>query len=148
MIVFRMHRMGRPVFDTTGSFLYPGRWHARGMRVVYAAEHASLAVLETLIHAGGRKIPSRALARILVPDSIAIETASWVDMPGSQRFGDAWAAEKRSAVLRVPSAAINRMESNFVLNPAHEDFAQIVHEGSEEFPFDPRFFLEGQVFSA
>jgi RES domain-containing protein len=116
MIVFRMHRMGRPVFDTTGSFLYPGRWHA--------------------------------LARILVPDSIAIETASWVDMPGSQRFGDAWAAEKRSAVLRVPSAAINRMESNFVLNPAHEDFAQIVHEGSEEFPFDPRFFLEGQVFSA
>jgi RES domain-containing protein len=141
MIVFRMHGIGRPVFDTTGSFLYPGRWHSRGTRVVYAAEHASLAVLETLIHAGGRKIPPRAMARIVVPDSVVVESAGWIDPPGSQRFGDAWVKEKRSAVLRVPSAAVNRMESNFLFNPAHADFARIVQQGSEGFPFDPRFFL-------
>jgi hypothetical protein len=32
------------------------------------------------------------------------------------------------------------MESNFVLNPHHSDFARIRHAGPEDFNFDPRFF--------
>jgi RES domain-containing protein len=139
MIVFRMHGIHQATFDTTGAFLYGGRWHSRGNRVVYAAEHASLAVLETLIHAGGRKIPARLMARIQVPDGVSVESTRWVEMPDSQAFGDRWLREGRSAVLRVPSAAMNRMESNFVFNPAHPDFARIVIEESAEFVFDPRF---------
>lgn len=141
MIVFRMHGIPRPVFDTTGAFFFPGRWHSQGTRVVYAAEHASLAVLETLIHAGGRKIPPRAMTRIQIPDSVAVEAAPWLEMPRSQHFGDRWVKEGRSAVLQVPSAAMNRMESNVVFNPNHPEFAQIRPEDSEEFVFDPRFFL-------
>jgi RES domain-containing protein len=122
-----------------GSFLYGGRWHSRGTRVVYAAEHVSLAVLETLIHAGGRKIPPRSLARIEIPDSVAIEPIGWMEFADAQAFGDRWVQRARSAVLRVPSVAVNRMESNFVLNPAHPDFGQITLAVSEEFVFDPRF---------
>lgn len=135
-----MHGFGRDVFDTTGAVLYPGRWHSAGARIVYVAEHASLAVLETLIHAGGRKIPPRALTRIEIPDDLAIETAVWLDMPHSQAFGDHWVHEKRSAVLRVPSIAVNQMESNFIFNPAHPDFSRIRHDPSQPFAFDPRYF--------
>ncbi|MGA2651067.1 MAG: RES domain-containing protein [Terracidiphilus sp.] len=139
MDVFRMHGTAYGVFDTTGAFQYPGRWHSRGTRVVYAAEHASLAVLETLIHAGGRKIPLRALTRIHIPDGVPIESQPWMELPTSQAFGDAWVREARTAVLRVPSIAVNRLESNFVLNPRHPDFPQIQHDPPAEFAFDPRF---------
>ncbi len=140
MIVFRMHGVSRDAFDSTGSFLQPGRWHPRGTRVIYTAEHASLAVLETLIHAGGRKLPPRTLTRIEIPDNLSIESAPWMEMPVSQQFGERWVKEARSAVLRVPSIAVNRMESNFVLNPHHADFARIRHAEPEQFIFDPRFF--------
>jgi RES domain-containing protein len=140
MVVFRMHVTSCEVFDTTGSFLNAGRWHGIGARVVYAAEHASLAVLETLIHAGGRKLPARSITRIYIPDHLPIESAAWMPIPDSQRFGDRWLQEARTAVLRVPSVAVNRMESNFVLNPAHPEFKRIGNDPPEMFDFDPRFF--------
>ncbi len=58
----------------------------------------------------------------------------------SQTFGDTWVSEARSAVLRVPSIAVNRMESNFVFNPGHPDFARIQAYSPERFVFDPRLF--------
>jgi RES domain-containing protein len=141
MIVFRMHGILHEVFDATGAFLYGGRWHSAGTRVVYAAEHASLAVLETLIHAGGKKLPPRSISRIHIPGSVAIESAEWMEMPESQAFGDRWVEEKRSAVLRVPSMAVNRMESNFIFNPGHSAFNLIEVEASIEFVLDARFSL-------
>ena len=62
-------------------------------------------------------------------------------MPDSQAFGDAWVKQARTAVLRVPSIAVNRMESNFVLNPGRPDFSRIQHDPPQEFVFNPRFFL-------
>jgi RES domain-containing protein len=63
-----------------------------------------------------------------------------LEIPESQRFGDAWVSESRSAVLRVESVAVNRMESNFVLNPRHPDFSRIESEPPQEFLFDQRYF--------
>ena len=140
MVIFRMHGVAYDAFDTTGSFLHAGRWHKVGTRVIYAAAHVSLAALETLIHAGGRKIPPRSLTRIHVPDGLAMEDAGWMEMPDSQDWGEAWVRELRTPVLRVPSIAVNRLESNFLLNPAHPDFTQIRRDAAEEFPFSPRFF--------
>ena len=138
-----MHGPTHDAFDSTGAFLQPGRWHPAGTRVLYAAEHASLAVLETLIHAGGRKLPPRSLTRIHIPDDVAIESAGWLEVPASQAFGEAWVKDGRSAVLRVPSIAVNLIESNFVFNPAHPEFARITHETAEAFVFNPRFFAIG-----
>jgi RES domain-containing protein len=141
VVIFRMHSKSHGVFDTKGATLQEGRWHSIGTRVVYAAEHASLAVLETLIHAGGKKIPPRVITRIVVPDKLPIERADWKDMPHSQAFGDDWFREQRTAVLSVPSIAVNKLELNYVLNPYHPGFGQITQEKPQDFVFDPRFVL-------
>jgi RES domain-containing protein len=139
MIVFRMHRPSAGPFDTTGAFLAPGRWHSAGTRVIYTAQYASLAVLETLVHAGGRKIPARTISRIVLPEDLSPESADWREFPDSQEFGDRWVKEFRSVVLRVPSVVVNRMESNFLLNPAHPEFSRIEVGSSLDFEFDARF---------
>lgn len=140
MIAYRMHGPAYDAFDSTGAVLHAGRWHPAGTRVLYASEHASLAILETLIHAGGRKIPPRSLTRITIPDDLAIESAAWLEVPASQSFGETWVREARTAVLRVPSVAVNQIESNLVLNPSHPDFVRISHSAAEPFIFSPRFF--------
>jgi RES domain-containing protein len=140
MFVFRMHHRGSAAFDTAGAALYGGRWHSRGIRVVYTAEHVSLAVLETVIHANGDEVPQRSITRIHIPDDLPVETAPWVEFPLSQNYGDRWVANGKSAVLRVESIVVNRVELNFVINPLHPDFSRIKHEVPREFPFDPRFF--------
>ena len=98
-------------------------------------------MLETLIHAGGKKIPPRLITRITVPDKLPIERAAWMDMPHSQAFGDDWFREQRTVVLSVPSIAVNKLELNYVLNPYHPGFGQITQEEPQEFVFDPRFAL-------
>lgn len=57
---------------------------------------------------------------------------------GAQALGAAWEREKKHAVLRVPSAVVLG-EFNYLLNPAHPDFAKIVVGKREPFWFDARF---------
>ena len=140
MIVYRMHRIGSNVFDTTGAFLFSARWHLAGVRVVYAAEHASLAALETLIHTSQRAVPNKAITEIAIPQDIAVESSEWMEIGQSQIFGSDWVRSGRSAVLRVPSKAVNMMESNFLINPAHRDFDRISPGRTRDFAFDFRFF--------
>lgn len=140
MIVYRVHRIGSDVFDTIGAFLFSGRWHLAGIRVMYAAEHVSLAALETLIHTSGKPVPNKAISEIQIPEDISVESAEWMEIGKSQAFGSDWLGSGRSAVLRVPSKGVNRMESNFLINPAHRDFGRIHAGRSREFQFDSRFF--------
>jgi RES domain-containing protein len=135
-----MHGAAAAVFDTGGAVFREGRWHLRGTRIVYAAQHISLAALETLVHANSQVLPPKSITEIDVPESVAIETVAWMDMPDSQAFGSRWAEEARTAVLAVPSIVAQRMEMNFVLNPAHSDFAKITHGPARPFEFDARFF--------
>lgn len=141
MQVFRIHGANYDVFDTMGTFLYEGRWHSRGTRIVYTAQYVSLAALEVLIHAGGRKFPPKLLTPIHIGDKVSLEEASPMVLASSQLFGDRWITEGRSAVLRVPSVATNGLEFNYLLNPAHADFRRIRHDAPTAFPFDERFFV-------
>jgi RES domain-containing protein len=140
MIVYRMHRVGSNAFDTTGAVLFPGRWHLAGVRVVYAAEHASLSALETLIHTSQRAIPNKAITEIQIPDDISVQSSQWMEIGQSQIFGSDWVRSGRTAVLRVPSKAVNQMESNFLINPEHRDFGRIHAGRTRDFAFDVRFF--------
>ena len=66
--------------------------------------------------------------------------ASWRRSPppsAVQRLGDAWLDEGRSAVLRVPSVVVPA-EWNYLLNPAHTDFAEIDIGPKRSVQFDPR----------
>ncbi len=50
MEVFRISKKAFAEIDGNGGLFYPGRWHNIGQRVVYTAQHRSLAALESLVH--------------------------------------------------------------------------------------------------
>ena len=50
-------------------------------------------------------------------------------------------AQRRYA--RSQCLAVNRMESNFVMNPGHPEFGRITHAPAQPFDFNPRFFAIG-----
>ena len=137
----------RRAFDGEGARLFGGRWNSPGHRVVYTAEHASLAVLEMLVHLHEAEAVARyALVRARVPDRLVevLEPArlppGWSDHPAPaalREIGDRWAAAGRSLALRVPSAVVPE-EANYLLNPAHRAFRRVAIGAARPFALDPR----------
>jgi RES domain-containing protein len=141
----RQHAAGS--FSGEGSRLYGGRWSDVGVRVAYSSESRSLAALEVLANARDATALF-ALPWSMIAAEIPLELierparvpANWREMPyptETQHFGSTWARESRSAALRVPSTVVLG-EFNYLLNPAHPDFAQITLHSPESFDFDPR----------
>ncbi len=62
-----------------------------------------------------------------------------LDSPEAALAGGAWAASKRTALLRVPSALVPR-EANYVINPLHPDAARITVGAPEPLEWDARLF--------
>ena len=115
-----------------------GRWNSRGVGVVYASSTASLAALELLVHLPRERelrqfvVFACAFSEKLVDDIDRDQLPEdWRDYPAPdalQQIGDTWVMSETSPVLRVPSVIIDS-EFNYLLNPAHEDFAKIdIHE--------------------
>jgi RES domain-containing protein len=115
--------------------------------VVYVAESRALAALEVLVHAEDTRLLG-AVHWVMIPVDIG---ATFVEIPkalpkdwrrlpappSTREFGTRWVTQGRSAALRVPSIVIDG-EFNFVLNPAHPDFAQLKVGAPAAFSFDPR----------
>ena len=59
--------------------------------------------------------------------------------PGLAAIGDAFAAERKTAILSLPSALVPS-ESNWLVNPLHPEFAKIRVQPAEPFHYDARFF--------
>jgi RES domain-containing protein len=130
-----------------------GRWHERGRRAVYLAEHPALALLEIMVHLeiDPDDLPRNyQLLEIEAPDSISIEELSRSDLdehaPGweldprmSRRYTTSWFAEQRSALLRVPSIVVPR-SFNFLLNPLHPDAINVRIIAITRAEFDQRLF--------
>jgi RES domain-containing protein len=140
-------RYAATAFDGEGARLYGGRWNSPGVRVVYGSGSVALAMLEVLVHLNASELlPSYSLVSADVPDDLvevlpaAARPASWRDSPPpaeAAAVGDAWVAAARSAALAVPSAIVEA-ERNYLLNPAHADFARVEVAPPERFVFDPR----------
>lgn len=121
-----------PIFDATGSTLYPGRWNTRGSPIIYTSQHYSTALLEKLVHGSGQLPPNQHYVEVTFPNGLTYEAFSpdamptWADQPPreSKAFGERWCLEKRSVFLIVPSV-VTRMESNILINPAHPEFPRI-----------------------
>jgi RES domain-containing protein len=134
-------------FTGEGARRFGGRWNSKGTAVVYVAESLALAALEMLVHLQARQVLAAYLvAPVRFDDSLVQELgrrqlpANWRSDPAPTRLkalGDRWVADKRSAVLRVPSAIIET-ESNYLLNPGHSDFARVRIGTAEPFRFDAR----------
>ncbi len=126
-----------------------GRWHPRGIRIVYASSTLSLAALELLVHVDRDLLPSDLVQiEFDLPDDLPMERIEGGSLPSNwrrypapaalQRIGAGWIEAGKTAVLRVPSAVIPD-EDNFLLNPAHPAInKRITPIGRRAFVLDPR----------
>lgn len=115
--------------------------------MVYAAGSISLAVLEILVHLDVAEVLSSYSLCSIEFDEEVVETLDrsrlpegWSAYPAPfelRRIGDAWAEERSSAVLEVPSAVV-KLESNYLINPIHEDFRAMRLGDPQPFRFDER----------
>jgi RES domain-containing protein len=148
--VWRIASAAHAAFDGEGPRLYGGRWTPRGVRAVYTSATLSLAALERFVNTDPDLDPANLIAIAAdLKAGLAIEAVSMGDLPSDWRaypapirlaaIGERWLQESRTAVLSVPSAVIPH-ERNFVLNPAHADFATIAIGNPEPFTFDPRMW--------
>ena len=72
---------GPPVYSGEGSRLYPGRWNERGQSVIYASEHYSTALLETLARTGELP-PNQHYVQIDIPAGVTYEVVTKDSLPG------------------------------------------------------------------
>lgn len=135
-------------FNGFGASVDGGRWNSAGIRVVYASEHLAMAAQEKYVHlpkpvpAKWRFVKFRIEFGALAVQRVNLATLppGWQDSPPTaltQAIGDAWVQAGATAILAVPSVIIPE-ETNFLLNPAHPDFARIEISPPEPFVFDPR----------
>jgi RES domain-containing protein len=121
-----------PIFEAEGARLYPGRWNTPASPLIYASEHYSTAMLEKLVHTSGLMPRNQHYIAITIPNGTSYEIFQTAAHPGwdgrdediCKRFGERWVAERRSALLLVPSMPA-RVERNILINPAHPDAAAI-----------------------
>jgi RES domain-containing protein len=146
--VWRLCKRAHSAFDGEGSRLAGGRWNRRGTRMIYTSGSLSLAALEILVHCEPSLLPADLVAIPAdIPVSLGIEPvdearlpSDWSRMPppgALADLGSGWLDAARSPVLSVPSAVVPR-ERNYLLNPAHPDFARIKRGAIEPFSLDPR----------
>ena len=138
-----------------GGLYAAGRWHSRGRRIVYLADHPASALLEILVHleVAAEDLPSHyQLLGVEVPGDVATMSAEESELPPDWRAqhaptrarGDDWIAAGTSTLLQVPSAIVPA-SANFLLNPAHPDAARIDIATARRAAFDPRLmaFVRG-----
>lgn len=144
--LYRISSARYPANSGAGAAQFGGRWNRVGTPVIYAAQSAALAALEVLVHYS--IVPrDHVLTEIQIPDALVILhleedrlPAGWDNdppIPATQEMGDNWVREAGSAILSVPSSIIPG-ERNFVINPAHAGFNEIIFLSQKAFRFDPR----------
>jgi RES domain-containing protein len=124
-----------------------GRWNRIGTPALYASESIALACLETVAHLGVGDLPlNRYLVAIAIPDAmwaaaerfVPVEHAGWDAIPAgkvSLDYGDAWALQRRSLLLIVPSVIVPE-ERNFVINPRHPDSSRLRTQKRRRFTYE------------
>ena len=132
----------------SGGLSHRGRWHNRGRPVVYLAESAASALLETLVHIEASH-PSELphgyqLLEVDVPEAATVMevaeplVSGWQQgLAATRRIGDQWLAAQASLLLRVPSAVVGRT-FNLLMNPAHPQAQTCRVVSVTRYPFDAR----------
>ena len=145
-----VYRITDPQFadDLTGegARLYGGRWNPKGIPLIYTAESVALAALEVLVRLTTPKQYSRVTYEL--PDTASTEVLTLAELPPTWNFpfpniwllefGRTWAMERRSLVLKVPSAVVQGEGWNYLLNPLHPESSAIHIFDIAPFSFDPR----------
>jgi RES domain-containing protein len=165
MTIFRLNRSRYPAQDPTGALLHGGRWNSPGTAVLYASATVSLACLEVLVHFRNAELMPQdyVYTEVEVPDELVEpwefafteERMAKIESDVLAReYGDLWvksglvhafrfeAAMKTHPVLTVSSVVIPQ-EMNYLINPAHAEFAHLRWAAPQPFQFDPRLLPFG-----
>jgi RES domain-containing protein len=139
---------GDRIFTGEGSLKVQGRWHPKGVPVIYTSDSRALSALEILVNAensvslhdrpwviASAEIP---VDLIRTPESVPEDWRKNPSPDSTRAFGHDWFSSRRSPAVRVPSAVVLG-EFNYLLNPLHPDFARLTFSPPEPFHFDPRF---------
>jgi len=153
--LIRLYRVLRKIhaknpFNGEGAYRFGGRWSSPGVRLAYASEHQSLAMLEYFVHIDADDPPlDLALATADItgtatPARIKIEDmpSNWRDTPAPaflSHLGDEFVKSGTSVALAVPSA-LAPAENNWLLNPAHAEFSRLEIGTVEPLNYDQRMF--------
>jgi RES domain-containing protein len=146
LIVYRIARRRYVANDGEGAKRHGGRWNRKGTAIVYASQSLALSLLEVV--ANSFRVPMGLVAiEIEIPDDVSIHDLTASELPRAwaskivsdrtRNIGTEWVHSGETAILSVPSSIIPR-ERNFLLNPAHKDFARIKFQPPEPFRLDPR----------
>lgn len=151
MEVFRLHNKKYPVqLSGEGAAKFGARWNSKGTEVIYAAHSRALALAEVVVHLSLSNLPKKfCMLTILIPDDLEVlelnvleldeDWNSFPDPVATQKIGDSFIQNKRSCVLKIPSAVV-KGDFNFMINPNHKDFERINISSQEDFPIDNRLF--------
>ncbi len=153
--MIRVYRIVRKPYSKTpldgeGPYRFGGRWSSPGTRIAYTAEHLSLAMIEYFVHIEvsdppkdlvivAADIPDDVSRVVLTPRKLPAYWRRVPAPPGLAAIGDGFVAERKSAVLVLPSALVPS-ESNWLINPLHPEFPRIRVHPPEPFDYDARFF--------
>ncbi len=140
-------RYKNKAFSGDGARLFGGRWNSKGLAVIYTAGSLALASIEMVVNLPSPKlleafvcIPvnfDADLVEILLPEKYPRNWQHRPISPETKAIGDRWIQQLRSPVLRVPSVIVPE-EFNYLINPAHPDFAKIEIGQPVVYHFDPR----------
>jgi RES domain-containing protein len=138
-------------FSGEGARIVGGRWNSKGKRMVYTAEHLSLAILEVFVHLNVPTVNRDFFVTIQaeIPDDLPVEYLSIDRLPADwyssssksslQALGDEWLDSLRTPILAVPSAIVDR-ELNYLINPLHPQFDRLIIHPAQSFNFDRRMW--------
>ena len=135
----------------TGAATYGGRWHSKGTHVLYTAATASLSLLESVVHISNIVAADYCMICLEIPKDKILELST-IDLPYNwfvnlppdflKTYGDRFIREGKFLALKVPSAIIPE-ESNYLLNPNHEDFKKVKILSKRTVPIDERLLKHG-----
>ena len=121
-----------------GAARYGGRWSPKGLRAVYCSENSSLAALEVLVNlVRPSTFPSYRVLDLDVPDGSIV--AAPVRVADARQAG---AELLRTHLAIMAPSAVNPLERNVVINPAHVDFDKIRPGAIRPFVFDRRLAVK------
>lgn len=134
-------------FSGRGAATFGGRWNSKGTYILYTAASLSLAMLETVVHLSETAATSMYLAACLeLPlNNVEIWTPEdlperWRDYPSLEvlkNIGDDFVRRNDALALKLPSVIIPE-ESNYLVNPRHQQFNEIKLVYSRDLSFDTR----------
>lgn len=140
-------------FSGEGAVCFPGRWHVKGSRVLYASTSQSLALSELAMQVHRKAWMVDLVWTVLeVPDewwdkALAFDSVLVPESPlESRAFGSAWLEAGETPMMRVPSALLSSKvapgfcDVNVVLNVGRPDFCSAIR-CADVMPLqvDPRF---------